>query len=447
MDETYKPNHLLAEELDYELKIRSVISSKNQQDKRKILTRLLEKESATPGKLIDMSAYQHTFASEKTAIENTLSSIQLLISEFEGTSSDSVFLRIKSRLNHLIGRIKRVPTVNIEPDELVQTVEYLNESYATCLQLEAEVYDKVRPSENIAHLDPLNSTVNPVINLPAPVVSFSSKYKPLSEWGIKFNGDPKKVYSFIERITALAKSRKVENNDLFNSAVELFVDDAFVWFRNVQNKVSDWDSLIIQLKKDFLPPDIDEDLWDQIKSNKQRKNERVTIFIAQMENLFSRLTRPPNEFTKIKYIKQNILPEYASHLALVEVDQVSQLQDIVKKLEDVSFIKSRNSVQPNRYKEVKEVAANNSQFSRSNKKSFQKNQSFKNKFNYDKSDNSHPSTSKVTANTKEKSIVCWNCGEPNHVFSACLIKRKTFCYKCGSTGVKSKDCKNCSKNE
>lgn len=444
MEETFKPTHLLIDELDYELKIRSVVSNRIMQDKRKILTRLLEKEIASPGRLINMSDYPHTFSSEKTAIEKSLGSIQQLVSEFEGTSSDSAFSRMKSRLSHLIGRINRVPTDKVDPDELDQAKEFLNESYATCLQIEADLYEKARQSDNIPHTDPLNSTLNPVINIPAPVVSFSSKNKPLSEWGIKFNGDPKKVYSFLERITALAKSRKVENSELFNSAVELFIDDAFVWFRNVQTRVSDWESLIIQLKKDFLPPDIDEDLWEQIKSYKQKKHERVTIFIAQMENLFSRLTRPPNEHTKIKYIKQNLLPEYISHLALVEVDQVSQLQDIVKKLEDVNLIKSRNSVQPYKYKEVKEVAAN-SQY-KSNEKTTQKNQNYKQKYNTNNK-NSQPSTSKVNTNPKDKKIICWNCGEPNHIFSACLLKRKVFCYKCGSTGVKSKECQNCSKNE
>lgn len=44
MDTIFKPVHLLLSELNYELRIRNVISNRNQDDKRKILARLLEKE-------------------------------------------------------------------------------------------------------------------------------------------------------------------------------------------------------------------------------------------------------------------------------------------------------------------------------------------------------------------------------------------------------------------
>lgn len=44
MDSTFKPMHLLLNELDYELRIRNVVSKRSQDEKRKILARLLEKE-------------------------------------------------------------------------------------------------------------------------------------------------------------------------------------------------------------------------------------------------------------------------------------------------------------------------------------------------------------------------------------------------------------------
>lgn len=44
MDISFKPGHLLLSELDYELKIRKVVTNRSQDDKRKILARLLDKE-------------------------------------------------------------------------------------------------------------------------------------------------------------------------------------------------------------------------------------------------------------------------------------------------------------------------------------------------------------------------------------------------------------------
>lgn len=78
--------------------------------------------------------------------------------------------------------------------------------------------------------------------------------------------------------------------------------------------------------------DIDENIWEQIKSRKQGKLEPVVIFIACMEALFNRLNRPPAEVTKIKYIQGNLQPEYRKRLALQEINSILELSNLCKKI-------------------------------------------------------------------------------------------------------------------
>jgi hypothetical protein len=56
--------------------------------------------------------------------------------------------------------------------------------------------------------------------------------------------------------------------------------------------LSDWDEVVQLLKQEFLPPDFDELLWDEIKGRLQGKSESITIYVAVMETLFARLSRP-----------------------------------------------------------------------------------------------------------------------------------------------------------
>lgn len=445
MTENFNPNHLLINELDYELAIRNVVTTRNMQEKRKILSRLLAREPS-PGDSIDLNSYNFNFEFEQDAINGSLQSITTLVIDFEGNSSDSVFRRIISRLVHVSGRVQRIP---IPEDETKLTVEnFKRETRATCLHIESELYAKVIPDNsdsfqpNISHMPSA-----PVINVAPQVTSF--KMIPISEWNIKFSGDKRFLYSFLERINELAHARNVSSEELFTSAVEFFVGDAFIWFLSIKSSVNNWEELILRLKRDFLPPYDEDEIWEQIKHRKQKRNESITIFIAQLENLFRRLPRIPIETTKVKYIRQNLLPEYFNQLALHDINTVAELTTLCKKLEDAAYIRSKNhSIHnvSNLYEQPFSVHSSNKKHGQM--KNYKSNRKFINNCENSNFD-SIPSTSSCNPtnnnNTIKKQIICWNCSKPNHTYSSCTLKRKLFCYRCGKADVQFSNCPNCSK--
>ena len=441
MGEIMKAAHLLKDELEYELSIRSIKSKRDSNEKRKILARLLDKERDVPNKLVNMNAYPFNFENEKTGIETTLQSIKELIEDFVGTETDPLFLRLKSRLIHVSSRINRMPLIASEPSDAQQAavwkeqVEFQKESFATSLVLEADLYEKLS-----SQAAPVSRSTHAGETIPKPVPHVTT-YEKISKWNVKFDGDPKKLYSFLELVTELAKSRKTSDDALFSSAVEFFTGDAFVWFRSVQSNLRDWDSLVLQLKKDFLPKDIDEEIWEQIKNRKQQKKEKVTIFIATMENLFSRLSRVPHETTRVKHIRQNLHVEYYKQLALQAIETVAQLKDLAKRLEDSSLYLSN------------EKPTNKDHFcfsctsdEKNNSANFKAKGKSRNNFtkNYQR-ESPNSRQGRQYANTGGN-ITCWNCNLANHTYQHCTQKRKLFCYRCGKAGIKSNNC-NCAKNE
>lgn len=438
MEGRFQVTHLRQKELDYELAIRGVFTTRAVDEKRKILTKLLSKESNKPGCLIDMDNYSMPYVDESANITSSLETITTAIIEFEGSVTDSMYKVIKSRINHVIGRVRRMKLPDQNKDI---AITFKNESLATALKLESDLTDKAsKNSDDPISLDSTLQHLNPIINVPPPVVTYVSSPALLADWPVKFKGDPKTVFTFLEHVTELAQSRKVSEHDLFNSAIELFAGDALAWFRSVKSSVFDWNSLVVRLKSDFLPPHVDDDLWDQIRNRKQKRNESVLIFVAQLEALFSRLSRPSAETTKVRFIRQNLLPEYISQLALEDIDTVARLTSLVKKLEEANYIKSKHS--------VCEISTSNIQNPQKNipnsRKTF-KNSNYNSKVKSSVKPESLPSSSTVqNVNSQEKkTVVCWNCQLPNHLHQHCTLPKNVFCYRCGYTGVTVSKCPKC----
>lgn len=461
--ETYhmRVNYLTKNQIDYELLIRDIKTTKKDLNiKRKMLRKLLDKEEISKREY-DYDSFD--FDTEKIAIDTSIDEIRLLINDFEGPESDSGHIRIKTYLIHLIHRVNRIRTDNVEPDIVLYISNYKSEAKATCLELEALLFEKTQQSVAAETIQPnLNSTMMHNTNVfPNNIVQNTCKSVPVYKWGLTFSGDKNSsLKSFLERVNELCASRNVSKNELFNSACDLFSDNGLIWFRSVKNTVTDWESLVQLMYKEFLPSDYDDRLWTEIRERTQGKNESITIYVAIMETLFNRLNKGVPEPTRLKYIKKNILPHYISRLALTTINSISELISYCKKIDDADSVKNKYHPPSSHCSLEPELAYNNNyESSPSNHNSHKqirkgfhdkhKSRSFVNKKKVPNNQNNNisivkensPSTSAIN-----KKIVCFNCRLENHYYQDCRAPRKKFCFKCGKQGETIKTC-SCSKNE
>lgn len=454
-EENFKANHLVESELDYELALRCMSTTRNVADKRKILGRVLAKEKDHPGSLISLNNYDFEIKRETSEIEKTILSIFQAVADFSdsgGNMQDHGFQRIKSRIISVTKRVQRlllfldIPN-KVQDENRDNLTTFHNEFLATCFKLEADLYNSVQST-------PQNDTpviTQPVLNVPPPVVYCSSNNHAVSDLNIKFNGDSKTLHSFLERITEFAHSRNISNEQLFNSAVELFTSDAFSWYQSIKSLVNNWHDLVDLLKRDFLNADIDEDIWEEIKRRRQKPNEPIAIFIAHMQTLFNRLSRPPVELSRVKYLRKNMLSEYIGQLALTDIDTIDDLSKLVRKLEEAKRLQKQN-VQTSDFRNSSNNFRNFKKHENVNSHSVNevKHQSAFNSSSKNIKAVNNCSTNNVSSPSSSKkssaNVNCWNCGGTNHRFSGCLAKRKLFCFKCGLENVKLNSCPNCSKN-
>lgn len=244
------------------------------------------------------------------------------------------------------------------------------------------------------------------------------------KWNLKFDGRSS-LTDFLERADELRQSRGVTKLQLWRSATELFSGDALIWYRSTRHTLNSWDELVQKLKCAFLPTDYELMLLDEIRERTQGSEERVTMYISVMENLFNRLEKKPSEKTRVDMIKRNLLPAYQHALALTDVNGVEQLTRLCRSVEDTNDRSQKFKPPPSNQTRLLEPHL----AYRRPKPPI----------------NVHEMTVTNAASPRVMSE-CWNCGERGHLSRNCPQPARRHCYRCGAVGVTVRTCHTCSGN-
>lgn len=430
---------LTEDELEYEVRIRNLkIGTRSQKDatlKRTLLSGYIARNQNFD-LLVDEDfnlQYQTDF------IKNTLTVLEKLIEGFSGKESDLQCRSFRARLISLFFRIKRF---QIPEDEQEEYQDLVNDWTCKCMELGTILLFKVSP-----HLKPGARYTNPnVIPLSLPSTSGGSNQSqqpvivpislpvssgtPVCKWGVTFSEDSS-VKAFLERITELSEARSVSSEQLFKSAIDLFEGPALTWFRANKGRFHSWEDIVTGLLDSFLPSDYDEILLSQIKGRFQGKNETVNLFVAKMQNLFSRLTTPPGIIDQLKIIRRNLLPKYVNALVLQDIKTIPELLNFCKLIDESSQIRSRyvpssaaNCLETDLVCVDEESPSCSGLSSVANIHDGKDNSNFKNRI----------------------AVICFNCKKSNHLFRDCPEPRKKFCFKCGKENLTVRTCPTCKKN-
>lgn len=168
--------------------------------------------------------------------------------------------RIQALTNHLFHRIGRVSPVRQEDLELY---EQLSGKFQRFKEKVDGLLRTFKSSQDSTVMEPGPSSAPEMVHTQEIRVS-CSKNKGVHTLNVKFSGRSC-VVAFIQRLEELCLSRQITDDELFASAVELFVDDASFWYRSVSAGVNSWSELKQLLLDEYLPFDFDFRL-ERVKS-------------------------------------------------------------------------------------------------------------------------------------------------------------------------------------
>lgn len=257
---------------------------------------------------------------------------------------------------------------------------------------------------------------------PFPTVQTTAVHR----WNVHFTGDPNTLCGFLERVEELQVARGITKEQLLRSALDLFKDKALIWYRSIKTYIRTWDELVAQLKTDFLPFNYNEQLWEEIKARKQGKDERITIYLAVMENLFGRLTKHPTLEMKLQVIMRNLQPKFSQRMTFINIKTLEELKTACRLIEQ-SELQSVNFKQAPTLMES-ELLEPELLY----KPKVEMNRGY-----------SRPKAHNVAELAINRKVECWNCQEEGHGFNECKKKRTVFCYRCGRREVTVQTCPKC----
>lgn len=326
-------NRLNQEELFYELATYGITAVGVEAMRKKL-------RGAEKGNVEQLAKYPFDHKSEIEALGKTYKELEDLLADIEADQPTSnLRAKFETRIAFALRRAGRIPTTGDQEAEakrgLIVDLKVLYGEYLVVVEGSKAAKEKPTP-ESVDKVES-REKIEPVVNhsmLGGTESVPVGKTVSIQKWGISFSGgSPESLGAFLERVEELCISRGVSSDDLFRSSVELFAGRALVWYRANRHKWADWGGLVQGLRSEFLPPDYDELLLEEIKRRTQAREESIGAYVAAMEGLFRRLSTPVVEKDRLRILLRNLAPFYLTQLGSTVLTSIDELVTWGKGLE------------------------------------------------------------------------------------------------------------------
>lgn len=420
--------HLNKPEIIYELKLRQLqfAESNTAPELREILTENVNLECLSQSPL-DLST-------DLTAIENCLNLIETLILSYPNRKNKlSPYLtHTKNRLSLLDIHTEHTPEILNKYKSFWSRLRQSETKYYSLEQPPSlshssfhsacSLFDNTQqPSTTKENTSPSQSTFFQSLT---KTLEDLSRNRPLADLR-KFNYDGKGCpRDFIQKVEEFAICRNINYSSLYNNIYDFLSAHALDWFRANKSQFNNWESFKVLFYKYFDITDYDYKVKKFIDSRKQKLNERIIIYFAEMQSLFFKLHNPYSDEEKIDILRRNLLPHFSQRILPSDLSSVNNLLESCKFYESCLELSRSDSID---YSNVLPAHSHNLR-------------------------NASPThfyngaiTTQVAAistNNSTNNVFCPRCRVSTHSLSNCTSNLKV-CYRCGEPNVIFTNCPKC----
>lgn len=471
-------NRLSRDELVYELTWRGIASGTVEEMRGRLaVARQIERS----GESLHYPPYPFTFAEDVQSVARSLDLMTPLVDNFSGSDKDAQFLKLTTRLNHVLARIDNIIPATVEErtirsvllaenlsliDKLNNRVTYpppplqsqiplnlcvlQNTISGTAMGAPLSSSSPVNSPSSVAQGANISSVQAPQPTITqqahtsfAPPAHNSFGFAPIlpHKWNIKFSGDKRgsSVTSFFEKVEDLRAARGVSKHILLNSGIDLFEGRAYEFYQDCRSEVNSWDELVQKFKEEYQPAFYSEKLLEEIKRRTQGADETIGTYIAVMSKYFQRLECTVSEEAKLTILLRNIAPMYKNQLGAVEITSLSQLKSLCRRIEQrmqseyVPPPRKGHSLEP-------DLAYIGSEPELEGKLE---------ELRVEQSHSGSPQGQSSSRNGRlqqgsSKEVVCFRCNKSGHRAIGCAEPKKLVCFGCKKEGFTKRTCPSCS---
>jgi Retrotransposon gag protein len=263
----------------------------------------------------------------KIKLENQTKTIESLVKE-----NDS----LRRKLNEIIGDVDLPKFRQLQQLKNLQEIEIqrLRGENAAQKRSISDCHDEIIQLQSLQSStgrEHQSNNSRPINNHTLPV----NKWKPI------FFGEEGKglaLNEFLSQIEFLAESECVDEVELHSKIHHLFEGRAKNWLMYARKKYTTWSTLKSELRRTFLSPEFDFRQRRQCEDRLQKRNETFSIYLAEMERMFTSLSDPLTEKQKLEILKRNMKPVYRYAVASTDINSIRDLDLYCGRLDAVGSI-------------------------------------------------------------------------------------------------------------
>lgn len=269
---------------------------------------------------------------------------------------------------------------------------------------------------------------------------------PVDKWPIRYSGDSRgpSVEEFIRKVETLANNNRTPETELLGQINFLLRPDsaAEVWYYTYSTKFTSWKMFKYMIKLRFGMPNTDRVTEKQIRDRKQMPQETFIAYVAEIERLTQKLTKPLNDRYKLNIILENMRDCYRPHLAFIDLDHVN-----LDTLTSLCFDLDKALYQTYTTKRTYNVhnlceGVESQEETEGSDEDINAITSHRNRTKQRQEPKVNQKGSEQTQSDEQSNILCWNCRQFGHYWRDCKRPKRMFCHICGEVNVMVSTCPN-----
>ncbi|EDS42857.1 conserved hypothetical protein [Culex quinquefasciatus] len=207
-----------------------------------------------------------------------------------------------------------------------------------------------------------------------------NKRLPVHKWAIHYDGmdNGRKLNEFLKEVEFNARSEHFSEDELFLSAHHLFTHKARAWFMEVNgnNELGSWRRLVEELKAEFLPVDMDYVYERQASNRKQGAREKFQDFYLDMVRIFRNMSSPWDDKRKFEVLFRNTREECQIAMLAANISDIPKMKEFCKKFDAINgnmFRQKKERFSSNLVR-IDEIKEQHQHFHNNNRQFFQQKQ-------------------------------------------------------------------------